>query len=364
MWRTQSHQLPHVCKYKLRSKWAGWHTVAHVLNLCHAQRFIRWNSNEWDACRLFTQGPAGLGKSESGFRGLLCAAAWMLMLYIWFFLLVDMLVQPSLRWRTNWRWAKVRNNYCLRNYTCGLAFCSWQFGMLPVFTSLLDTEHTWNRKMMTSKRNLIFKQVPCKLCLLVVRGEEISYWILMILEFASPTVFAPQKWDHDASCTGHLSDFFEGAWWGMTLQSGATPAMPVCEMSCLKFFTLVEERSFHIHNARCIRMVLTFKNHSSQIQFHHTKMIQKPFKTIPSRIRIQKPFKNNSNMIQKPFHHKIRQIVQTPYKNLNKHLLKLLHHTKITQNQSTITKIMQKSVQRHPSHIPIQKSFHNRTKTC
>ena len=91
MWRTQSHQLPHFCKCKLRSKWAGWYGP-HVLNLCHARRSIRWNSNECDACRLFTQGPAGLGKSESGFRGLLCAAAWMLI--TWFFCLLTCWSNP------------------------------------------------------------------------------------------------------------------------------------------------------------------------------------------------------------------------------------------------------------------------------
>lgn len=119
MWRTQRHQLPYFCKCKLRSKWAGWYGRS-CSEFVPCTAFHSWNSNEWDACRLCTQGPAGLGKSESGFRGLFCAAAWMLI--IWFFLLVDMLVQPSLRWRTDCRWAKVRNNYCLRNYTCGLAF--------------------------------------------------------------------------------------------------------------------------------------------------------------------------------------------------------------------------------------------------
>lgn len=283
-----------------------------------------------------------------------------------------MLVQPSLRWRTHCRWAKVRNNYCLRNYTCGLAFCSWQFGMLPVFTCLLDTEHAWNRKMMPSQRNLILNRfhVNC-VCVLVVKGEETSYWILIILEFASPTVFAPQKWDYDASCTGHLSDLFEGAWWGMTLQSDVTPAMPFREMSCLKLFTLVEERSFHIHNSRCIRVVLTLKNsgfwvwlkksqhfwmillglevaivvevgfgfmmffmfpiaghfqdflrkqnHSKFIQAEYNSITQKWFKNHSKPFHHADEFKSHSKMILTWFKtipsHKIRQIVETPYKN-------------------------------------------------
>ncbi len=156
MWRTQSYHLPDIFECKLRSKWAGWGgAVALVLNLCHARLFIRWNSNGMGVVSWLKARPV-LEKVSQGFVVFFVLPLGCVI--IWSYLLVAMLVQPSLRWEgqtaVELRYVTIIVFAIIR---VAWLFCGWRFWMLSVFTSLFDIEHTWNRKMMTSKRNLVFK---------------------------------------------------------------------------------------------------------------------------------------------------------------------------------------------------------------